>query len=115
MGEDTDEAATHWWVFRAMSDRVHLFEPIELDVDLDPRTARASIPGVLLATGQPIASPATGQTHCPRIDIPQGIEFEQAEIGSATTTATGAIKFDLNDTYGQASGLRHSNKGVVHA
>ena len=32
-----------------------------------------------------------------------------------STTATGAIKFDLNGTYGQFSRLRHSNKGVVHA
>ena len=117
MGEDTDEGATHWWVFRSMSDKIHptLFEPIELDIDLDARTASAAIPGVLVATGRPIVSPATGQAHRVRIDIPQGIEFEQAEIGSATTTATGAIRFALNDTYGQFNRLRHSNKGVVHA
>jgi hypothetical protein len=49
-----------------------------------------------------------------RIDIPNGIEFELAEIGSASTTATAAIRLDLDDTYGQFNHLRHSRKGVVH-
>jgi hypothetical protein len=117
MGEETEEAATHWWVFRAMADKVHetLYEPIELEVNLDARTARAVIPGILEASGRPIVSPATGQPHRVRIDIPQGIEFEQAEIGSASATGTGAIRFALSDSYGQFSRLRHSNKGVVHA
>jgi hypothetical protein len=50
-----------------------------------------------------------------RIDIPNGIEFEIAEIGSATTKASGAIVLDLDDTYGQFSVLRHSGAGVVSA
>jgi hypothetical protein len=49
-----------------------------------------------------------------RIDIPNGIEFEIAEIGSATSTATAAIRLDLADTYGQFNRLRHCGKGVVH-
>ena len=55
-GEDTEEAATHWWVFRAMSDTVHptLFKPIDYEVDLDARVARAVIPGVLESSGRPI-------------------------------------------------------------
>jgi hypothetical protein len=116
MGEDTVEGATHWWVFRSMSDTVHetLYKPIEFDVDLEARTARVAIPGILESSGRPIVSPATGQAHRVRIDIPNGIEFEQAEIGSATTSARAAIKLDLSDTYGQFNRLRHSGKGVVH-
>jgi hypothetical protein len=49
-----------------------------------------------------------------RIDIPNGIEFENAEIGSATTKATGLIGLDLNDSYGQFNIVRHSGTGVVH-
>ena len=48
-----------------------------------------------------------------RIDIPNGIEFELAEIGSASTKATGAIELDLRDSYGQFNVLRHSGSGVV--
>jgi hypothetical protein len=115
-GEETDEARTHWWVFRAMCDRVHpvLFRPISYEVDIDARTARARIPGVLEATGRPIRSPATGQEHRVRIDIPQGIEFEQAEIGSASSRTTGVIAMELDDTYGQFNIVRHTGHGVVH-
>jgi len=115
-GEETDEGATHWWVYRSMSDTLHetLIRPIKFDVDLDRRKAHVVIPGVLDSVGRPILSPATGQEHRVRINIPNGIEFEDAEIGSATTTATTAIRLDLADTYGQFNRLCHSGKGVVH-
>ena len=78
-----------------------IFKPIEYEVDLPARTARVHIPDILESTAQPIISPATGQPHRVRIDIPNGIEFEQAEIGSASTKVTGAIAFELKDSYGQ--------------
>ena len=116
-GEETDEGATHWWVYRSMSEKVHetLVKPITFDVDIDARTAKIAIPGVLESVGRPIVSPATGQEHRVRINIPNGIEFEEAEVGSATTTSAAAIKLDLMDTYGQFNRLRHSGRGVVHA
>lgn len=114
-GEETEEGATHWWVYHAMSDTVHepLFQPIDYEVDLDARTARVVIPDVLESVGRPIKSPVSGQDHRVRIDIPNGIEFELAEIGSATTQAKAAISLDLKDTYGQFNRLRHSGRGLV--
>lgn len=116
-GEETEEAATHWWVYRTMSDTVHepLFKPIEFEVDIESRSARLAIPGILESIGQPIRSLATGTEHRVRIDIPKGIEFEFAEIGSTVTKATGTILLDLNNTYGQFNRLRHSGRGVVHS
>lgn len=118
-GGETEEAATHWWVYRTMSDRVHktLFKPIEYQVDLEARTARASIPGVLESTGRPIRPPHSEAEHRVRIQIPNGIEFEVAEIGSATTTTgrDSAISLKLTDSYGQFNVLRHSGRGVAKA
>ena len=115
-GGETQEAATHWWVFHAMSKTVHetLFKPIEFECDIEARAARVHIPGILESKGEPIRSPATGAFHRVRIDIPNGIEFEIAEIGSASTQATGKIRLDLMNSYGQFSRLRHSGTGVVH-
>ena len=115
-GGETAEAATHWWVFHAMSKTVHetLYRPIEFTCDIEARTARVVIPGVLELTGEPIRSPATGALHRVRIDLPDGIEFEVAEIGSASTTATAKIALDLKNSYGQFSILRHAGTGVVH-
>lgn len=115
-GGETEEARTHWWVFHAMAERIHptLFKPIDFDCDIDGRTARAVIPGILESTGRPIRSPVTGEPHRVRIDLPQGIEFELAEVGSATTKCSGAVPLDLVDSYGQFNHLRHSGSGVVH-
>jgi len=99
VGEETDEAATHWWVYRSMSTTVHppLDKPIAFDVDLEARTARVSIPGVLESVGRPILG-AGGTEHRVRIEIPNGVEFDRAEIGSATTTSVGAIWLSLENT-----------------
>lgn len=116
-GGETEAAKTHWWVFRAMSTSVHepIFKSIDFEVDIENRTARVSIPTVLESSGRPIVSPATDERHRVRIDIPNGIEFEIAEIGSASTKASGLIPLDLNDSYGQFNLIRHSGKGLVRA
>ena len=116
LGGETNEAATHWWVFRAMSSTIHdtLFKPIEVSIDVPARKAKCVIPGIVESEGNPIRAPHSGDEHRVRIDIPNGIEFEQAEIGSASTRASGAIKLDLKDCYGQFNILRHSRTGVVH-
>ena len=115
-GGETEEAATHWWVFNAMSDTIHetLFKPIDYTVDLDARSARVVIPGVLESTGRPIKPPHSDSEHRVRIQIPNGIEFEVAEIGSADskTGDESAVRLDLKDSYGQFNRLRHSGRGV---
>ena len=114
-GGETEEATTHWWVFHAVSSTVHepIFRRFEFSVDIGHRTARVLIANVLESTGRPIISPATGGEHQVRIDIPAGIEFDIAEIGSASTKASGAVPLDLEATYGQFNMVRHSGTGVV--
>ncbi len=114
-GEHTNEAATHWWVFHAMSDTIHetLFRPIRFDVDIEARKANIVIPDILQSIGSPIRSPATGDEHRVRIDMPNGIEFKLAEIGNASSEATGAIALNLENTYGQWNMLYQSGNGIV--
>ena len=115
-GEETEDEATHWWVFRAMCDTLHetLFEPIEFKADIEKRTASVTIGNILKSAGRPIRAPHGGGEHRVRIDIPGGIEFSIAEIGSASTTADAAVKLDLKDSFGQWHFLKHGPKGVVH-
>jgi hypothetical protein len=114
-GGETREAATHWWVYRAMSSTVHppLFKPIHIDVDIENRRAKVSIPGVLESSGRPIVSPVTGEEHRVRIDLPNGIEFDIAEIASGSTRASGAVVLELDDSYGQFNRLHHTGAGLV--
>ena len=48
-----------------------------------------------------------------RIDIPGGIEFAIAEIGSASSTIDGPIAITLTNSYGQFNRLRQTGGGVV--
>ena len=118
-GKETQEAATHWWVFSAMSDTIHptLYKPIEFEVDMAAVTARVSIPGVLESTGDPIRPDHTEDSvHRAQIVIPSGIEFQVAEMGSASTKTgdESAVELNLTDSYGQWNELRHSGTGIVH-
>jgi len=114
-GEETEDMATMWWVFSAMSPNklAPLFLPIDFEVDVEARRARLNIPGLMEANGEPIRNPVTGAEHRARIDLPHGFEYRIAEIGSGTTKTTGAIKLDLKSSYGQFAHLHLSNKGVV--
>ena len=100
-----------------MSSTVHppLFKHIEFDVNIERRKARIVIPDVLESTAHPIRSPATGAEHRVRIDLPNGIEFNLAEIGSGTTKTMASIALDLKDTYFHFAVVRQSGKGVVHS
>ena len=62
-GGETDEAKTHWWVFHAMAGKVHapLFGPIEVEIDIEARRGRASIPGLLEFDRPPAPEPGHGR------------------------------------------------------
>ena len=63
--------------------------------------------------GEPIRNPVTGNIHRARIDLPHGFEYEMAEIGSGTSRATGEIKFNLENSYGQFAELHLSSTSIV--
>ncbi len=115
MGEETEPMATMWAVFAAMCPTrlAPLSRRIDLEIDVDARTGRIDVPGVFRTTGEPIRNPVTGNIHRARIDIPNGFEYEIAEVGSASTTAIGEIKLDFTNSYGQFAQIHLSNTGVV--
>lgn len=117
-GGDTEDMATMWWVFSAMSPNKHptLFKPIHAEIDIDGRRGRIVVEDVFEIEAEPIRNPVTGAEHRVRIDLPQGFEYRIAEIGSATTVTTGAFSLEKNkNSYGQFARLHLSNKGVLDA
>jgi hypothetical protein len=92
-GEGATPATIMLQIYRAMCSKVHapLFKPIELEADVEKRTARLKIPGIIETTVEPIRNPVTGAEHRARIDLPMGKEFHLAEVASGTTKATGAV------------------------
>ena len=114
-GEDTEPMATMWSVYSAMAPNKleTLSKPINIEINIEERVGTISVPGVFETVGEPIRNPVTGDKHRVRIDVPDGFEFEIAEIWSASTEATGDIKLSLKDSYGQFCALHLNNNGVV--
>ena len=117
-GEDTEEMATMWWVFSAMSPTKleTLYKPIEIEMDAEKRVGRIKVPDVFETEAQPITNPVSGAEHRARIDLPHGFEFRIAEMAKGTTKTTGAINLAHNqDSHVHIVEIHLSNQGVLEA
>ena len=116
LGQDTEDMATMWWVYSAMSPNKEetIFAPIDFEVDVDTRRGRLVVANLIESHGEPIRNPVTGDEHRVRIDLPKGFEYRLAEIGSGRSTTKGKIQLDLKDTYGQFARIHLSNAGIVN-
>ncbi len=77
-----------------------LFLPIELEVNLELRTAKVDIPGVVRSAGRPIVNKFNGEPFRIAIARPTGsFEFTYGEIGRGTTTVTGDLEMAFEDSW----------------
>ena len=115
-GQETEPGATIFNVFAATLEEVldPLFKPIDLDIDIDERTARIYVAGLVEAKGQPIVNPVTGKPHRARVQLPQGFEYDVAEFGSGSSSVRGALGFELDGTHAHYCRLDMTQSGVVH-
>jgi hypothetical protein len=117
-GEETEPMTTVWSVISAMTDTFldPLVKPISFDVDIDGRTARLSIPGVLETTAEPIRNPVTGAEHRARIDLPNGFEYRLAEMasGNTQTGSESGIQLNLQNSYGQIAEIHLGHTGRLN-
>ena len=114
-GEDTDPGATMFAVYASTMAEVFepIFKPIEFEADVEGRTGRLFVDGLVETRGEPIRNPVTGDPHRVRIDMPHGFEYRIAEIGSASSKTYGKIELNLQNSYGQFANLHLNNHGVV--
>ncbi len=90
-----------------------LFLPIDFEFDLDGRTARIAVPGVFETTSEPIKNPVTGAPHRIRVNMPEGFEYEEAEIASATLKGSGEIKFDHTSRHSSLAAVTFTESGLA--
>lgn len=115
-GQESDPFATMFNVYASTMEKVHdpVFTPIDFDVDVDERVGRIKVDGYIDTRGEPIRNPVTGAVHQARIELPHGFEYRVAEVGSASSTITGPVAFDLKDSYGQFARIHLNNHGPIH-
>lgn len=114
-GQDTAPMATVFAVFASTVTEMYepIFAPIEFEADVDARRGRFSVAGLAECRGEPIKNQVTGEPYRARIDLPNGFEYEIAEVGSGTATTRGKIELNLKDSYAQFANLHLNNNGIV--
>ena len=113
-GRETEPGATIFQVFSTTMSKVldPVFTKVEVEIDPDACRGRIRVPGVIDSTGTPMRSPFTGQDHRVRVSLRSGFEYLDAEYGSGTTTATGGVKLDFKDSYGQFARIHLTQNGI---
>lgn len=116
-GADTAPMSTMFAVYFSTVENMHppQFVPIEFEVDVDGRRGRMKILGHVDMVGEPIKSPVDGREIRARIDLPDGFEYEIAEIGSASSRSDGPVPVNLASSYGQFANLHLDSNGVVRS
>jgi hypothetical protein len=117
-GQDTDPFATVFAVFASTITQFHepVFAPVQFEVDVDGRRGRLSVPGYVEMSGEPIRNPVTGAESKAQIVLPDGFEYEVANIGSASSrTMGGPMELEIQSKYAQFANLHLSTHGVVRA
>ncbi len=90
-----------------------IFAPIAFDFDLNGRTARVSIPGVLETETQPIRNPVSGAPHRIQVLMPEGFEHRKAEIASARIESTGGLRFTIPEGHSSLAKVAQTPAGVA--
>jgi len=114
-GGDTDPFATVFAVFASTIETMHepLFVPIDFAVDVEARTARLNIDEYVEMVGQPIRNPVSGDPVRAQICLPDGFEYEVAEVGDGRSRSLAPIQLEHANSYGQFAHLHLDSHGVV--
>ena len=101
-GEACEPLSSFFSVFASTCSQFHetLFLPIDLEADLELRTATVEIPGVLTSRGRPIINDFNGEPfHVALARRSGSFEFSYAEIGLGTSSVTGDIEMTFEDSW----------------
>ena len=100
-------------VFAAVADTrpAPIVAPVVIQGDREKRTATFSLPGVVEYHAEPIKNPVTGEEHRAQIRLPEGFEYQEAEMGNTTwlRVAAGPVKFEHRNTYAQFNAFDWKN------
>ena len=117
LGGEEQEPTTVFNIYSATVEQElePIFAPIEFACDIEARTGRLRVPGVMEMTIEPIRNPVTGKPHRAQIRLPEGFEFREAEVASGTFTGLADLRFDNRNRYAALTHVAYGPYGVVEA
>jgi hypothetical protein len=88
--------------------------PIDLDANLERRTATVDIPGIMTSSGKPIINEFNGEPFHIALVRPSGsFEFTYAEIGHGTTSVTGDMEMAFEDSWAHFCVHHFNQDGLI--
>jgi len=91
-----------------------LFLPIDLEADLEGRTARVEIPGILKSSGRPKINAFNGEPFHIALARPSGsFEFTYAELGLGTTSVTGDMEMAFEESWAHFCVHHFNQDGLI--
>jgi hypothetical protein len=117
-GDACEPLSNHFSVFGSLCTEFFetLFLPIDLDVNLEGRTAKVDIPGVVKSYGRPIINEFNGEPFHIAIARPTGsFEFTYGEIGRGSTTVTGDLEMAFEDSWALFCVHHYNQDGLIRS
>lgn len=114
-GQETDPGATVFQVFSTTISELYepQFVPIEFEADVESRTGRVVVPGLVESRGEPIRNPVTGQPHRARLTLPNGFEYHEAEFASSSFKSSAPVALQSNGGHGHFARINMNRHGVI--
>lgn len=108
------QGGTGFEIFAAVCPNVlePITAPISLESDRERRRATLHIPDVGEFRIEPIKNPVTGEEHRARIVIPNGFEYQEAEMGNTVYVRVHSdekVAFEHENSYAQLNEFEWSN------
>lgn len=105
---------TYFEIFAAVCPNVlePIVAPITLEVDRERRVAHIWVADLAETRCVPIRNPVTGEEHRVRIDLPNGFEYKQAEMGNTVHLRVrigDRLAFEHRNTYAQLNAFDWKN------
>lgn len=117
-GEACAPMSNHFCVFASLCSEFFetQFLPINLEVNLELRTATADIPNIMKSRGRPMKNEFNGEPFHIALVRPTGsIEFTYAEIGLGTTSVSGEMDMAFEDSYAQFCVYHFNQDGLIRS
>ena len=114
-GESTAPGATHFYVFNSTMSEIleTLYAPIDIEIDVDGRNARVSIPGLCDSRGSAIVDPNSGEQFRAGFRLPNGFQLTFAEVGTGSTNVEAGIELQLAESHAHFAELHMNQDGVI--
>ena len=115
-GDACAPGSNHFFVFGSMCSEFleTLYLPITHEIDINNRTARLFVPGLIDGRGEPIIDSFSGEPFHIALARPSGsFEFTYAEIGAGTSKVEGELPMDLQGSYAQYCVHNYDQDGLV--